>query len=348
MVSKEKQILKVKELNNFFIVFQGKRLNLGVINYKDGQMEEVLPGVYIAFYNSKLWLKLEQMKDYFNLLIMKTIIEKLSMNCNLKVQIEINNRRDHIRIENELKSCSQEDNIIKTVRRGETPKEGNDPFFQTDKLPYPDSLGSGGCCMENIFSSLGLTSKSDDLTEDRYEFFSLDEILEMTSSSKRAKELCEMDNSECRSAMEKLRNGTYKALYDGGNGNDDITIYYDEETGTYEAGEGKHRVCAAKRFGIKTIPVVLKINHAIKDWKKTKFEEENISRELSIYNYKKIVEDFYSTCEKIGLNHDQALGILNSDDIIKYIEDETGEDITIITKRINDENPINKRIKMKN
>ena len=82
----------------------------------------------------------------------------------------------------------------------------------------------------------------------------------------------------------------------------------------------------------------MKINSATKDWIKAELEEDNISRSQSISSYEEIVNDFYNKCKKIGLNHDQTLGMLKSNDIIQYIEDETGEDITAIEKRINDEN----------
>lgn len=48
--------------------------------------------------------------------------------------------------------------------------------------------------------------------------------------------------------------------------------------------------------------------------------------------YRPYIPNIYSTYGEIGLNHDQVLAILNSNDIIQYIEDKTGEDITAIKK----------------
>lgn len=335
---------KMKELEEISIEFQGKELYLNCIKMKDKYREEVLPGVHVTFHKSKtlLWFEIKQKK--YKLDTLNAFVNSMCKKCKVTVKIEADNKRDSIRIIKHqdiefipLYSFTRSEEKDVKIIKDEKINEGNNPYFPTDYLPYPDSLGHGGCCLKDIFSSLGLISHISHSEIDRYEFFSLDEILEMTSGSERAKKLCEGSNTRCRLATKKLLKGTYKALYEGGTGDDDITVYYDEETGTYEAGEGKHRVCAAKRFGIKTIPVVLKINSATKDWIKAELEEDNISRSQSISSYEEIVNDFYNKCKKIGLNHDQALGMLKSNDIIQYIEDETGEDITAIEKRINDE-----------
>ena len=169
---------KMKELEEISIEFQGKELYLNCIKMKDKYREEVLPGVHVTFHKSKtlLWFEIKQKK--YKLDTLNAFVNSMCKNCKVTVKIEADNKRDSIRIIKHqdiefipLYSFTRSEEKDVKIIKDEKINEGNNPYFPTDYLPYPDSLGHGGCCLKDIFSSLGLISHISHSEIDRYEFF---------------------------------------------------------------------------------------------------------------------------------------------------------------------------------
>jgi len=123
--------------------------------------------------------------------------------------------------------------------------------FKTELLDYPSVLGDStrkkylhGCIVCQRFRELGIAEEPQDIYA----------ILTATAKNKETyNELC-LESTFCAPLIQKFQNRTYKAKYDGGDGDDDISVSI--INGEYYVDEGKHRVCIAKRFEIKEIPVI--------------------------------------------------------------------------------------------
>ena len=131
-------------------------------------------------------------------------------------------------------------------------------MIATEQLPYPDSLGNNGdldirsiahgCSICQLFLENGAK-----------EPLPFAHILRETSEIPEFLEICK-SSKHCGKLLDKFKNGTYKALYQGGQGDDDILVVLrKKDVDIYDVIEGKHRVCVAKRFGIKEIPVLFSV-----------------------------------------------------------------------------------------
>jgi len=118
-----------------------------------------------------------------------------------------------------------------------------------DIVEYPSVLGGNntgylhGCAICQFFFNKGWSDEPQDIYS----------ILSSTSNKTEFNQLC-LNSTHCAPIIEKFLNGTYKAKYDGGNGADDIYVWNNGDA--IVAVEGKHRICIAKRFKIKEIPVI--------------------------------------------------------------------------------------------
>jgi hypothetical protein len=123
--------------------------------------------------------------------------------------------------------------------------------FKTELLDYPCVLGDStrkkylhGCIICQRFRECGIHEEPQNIYN----------ILTTTAKDKETYNKWCLESTFCAPLIQKFLNGTYKAKYDGGDGDDDISVF--KMDGKYCVDEGKHRVCIAKRFDIKEIPVV--------------------------------------------------------------------------------------------
>ena len=126
-------------------------------------------------------------------------------------------------------------------------------IIETDLLPFPNSLGNNGDSdIRGIKHGCSLCQHF--LDKGWKEPLNIKHITSSTSSNEFYLEICK-GSVHCMKLLSKFQSGTYKSIADGGDGKDDITIGFND--GEYWIYEGKHRVCVAKRFNIKTLPVLL-------------------------------------------------------------------------------------------
>lgn len=127
-------------------------------------------------------------------------------------------------------------------------------LVETDVLPFPNSLGNNGDSdIRGIKHGCMLCQYFLDI-EGHKEPLNIKQIISSTSSDEFYLEICK-SSIHCMKLLNKFQSGTYKLIADGGDGKDDITIGFND--GEYYIYEGKHRVCVAKRFNIKTLPALL-------------------------------------------------------------------------------------------
>ena len=117
----------------------------------------------------------------------------------------------------------------------------------------PGNLGGGkcgGCKVLMYFQALGLCDDPFSL----YEFFSDKQLLEATSHEHFfLSNLCKNPNSGCYQTYSRIVQEGYLTHLDR---QDEIHVTY--ENGQYKADEGKHRICAMKRFGYNSaVPMVV-------------------------------------------------------------------------------------------
>jgi len=128
-------------------------------------------------------------------------------------------------------------------------------IIKTDLLPIPSSLGNNGDAdIREIKHGCSLCQYF--LDNGHKEPLNIKHIISSTSSDEFYIEICK-SSVHCMKLLNKFQSGTYKLISDGGDGKDDILIGFDGDE--YFIYEGKHRVCVAKRFNIRTLPVLLEV-----------------------------------------------------------------------------------------
>lgn len=324
------------------IEFQNKKISLRTIfneymtDIRKNQTIEVLPGVYIKVnfnLNNVVMPKYNPYDSLYGLIksLVLAIKTRILQNVSIKVFITVNNKKDYINIYNneELGISNEKDYYY------ESEYESYKKRISPKILPYPDTLGRGAgrCVVWNIFQTLGLLESG---CESAYEFYTLSQLLDMTSNNNNLLNKCK-ESRNCGYIIDKMINNEYKGKWEGGNGCDDISVGFEE--GKYRLYEGKHRVCMAKRFNITTIPVeVTEIVH-----KKKKYHDSDLLRLHRLnqnYTCHEIMDDFYSTLTRIGLNKEDSHKLLNNDfiDIVEFIEKKVGKNIIKIRNICNAEN----------
>lgn len=171
-------------------------------------------------------------------------------------------------------------------------------------LPYPTMLGNG-CPIWTIFKKTKFYRESAFPSQKNYSILKDNDILEITANDKRfKKEFCENTNNNCYSKFLKaFLNNTFE--FDPKN-----KIQISKFNDCYRLEEGKHRVCAFKRY------------------KKNKIEVE-----LTEYNYNLhcpptinepnpdvILKDYYESYANIGIKEKEANYITENIDNKKFIE----------------------------
>lgn len=329
-----------KESMSLIINFQGKEISLDDVfdeyidEIKKDRPIEILPGIYIEVNCDLNKMVMPQYNPYDTLWgitksLLLAIKTKILQKSSIKISISIHNIKDYIKVyERTYKINNKKEHYeydLKNYNERISPK----------LLPYPNTLGGGarGCIIWDIFQSIGLLECG---WESAYEFYSLSEILDMTSKNEKLLAKCKKSKN-CGYIIDKMINNNYKGKWEGGEGWDDISVELNR--GKYRLYEGKHRVCMAKRFNIDVIPVeVTELIH-----KEIKYYSSS-SMDLCIahrkYTCREIMNDFYETLKKIGIHKEDSHELLknSNNDIIEFIERKSGMSIIEIRDKCNDEN----------
>lgn len=302
--------------------FAGEKLELSYFLYEFedkekiwGEEVEVLPSIYCwrKTYLPKRLRKYE--KYYLNIM-------QIFFNRDLEsFFIETRNRRNYFDIKKT--NFPQLGNKVLEDLFGEYEKV--DTYVETEKLPYPGMLHNG-CKMWSVFSKLGLYDGG------IYSPLSGSQVLKVTSYIENLNNtICK--NSKCNDFIPKMLNGTFEPIFVKDNSRDAISVTSKFE-GYYELDEGKHRICAAKRFGLDRIPATVYIE-------KTKQCFEGIlPRPFSLTIPKKIfcsevLKEYKRIYADLGLNEEDMKELtekISDEKYIQFVENKTGKSIIELYK----------------
>ncbi len=196
---------------------------------------------FFEIFNPKFWLK--KKKKIKRKKIKRYVIDFDSVNWEQSINIV----DDYIKkFENKYSIRRKKINMSRYIEKN--------TIIETDLLPFPNALGNNGDLdIKGIKHGCLLCQYLIDY-ENYDQPLNIYSILSSTSSDEFYLDICKK-SVHCMKLLNKFQSGTYKSLADGGDGKDDITIGL--KRGDYTIYEGKHRVCVAKRFNVKTIPVIL-------------------------------------------------------------------------------------------
>lgn len=203
-------------------------------------------------------------------------------------------------------------------------------YIDTKLLPYPSMLG-GGCWMWRLFEKIDLLQSS---THSLYCPLTEAQVLKVTENCKLLnKKICR--ESRCEEFINKMLDGTFVPIYEDEDSYNAISMEcIDDKIRLYE---GKHRVCAAKRFGLKEIPATVyyyRITNGVK-----LLDEQERAEEMRIWDEKytdicdEILRECYRIYTAIGLAEDDVRELNESvedDNYIAFLERKTGKNILVI------------------
>ena len=305
-------------MTNAVIIFNGKSLYLKdfLDSYKEkckktNEFIEILPSIYC---NSKINTLYGIGKIFY-------IIKKAFKNDDNYI-IYNKNKRDKFELFDlkDTKNCYN-----KTSSQDVSPKTKNE-YVATERLPYPSLLG-GGCEMWNIFTDVGLTTFRD-FCEVAYKPLSYEQVLQITSKNELLNNtICR--NGRCASFIKKMLDGTFTPIYEDQDRLNAIRI--SDNNGKVSLSEGKHRICAAKRFGVKKIPATV-------TYYNYNYTPHNSVVDTLLVNHisqnKMRCEEILNECNRIYKNiglSDDAIHQLNEsvsdNDYITFLEQQTGKNI---------------------
>lgn len=210
---------------HLYFRFQNQKFRLrDIIDALDDESDnEIFPGIYIRSTGSKSRLK-KWLHSFFKK--KHYIIKK-------------ENLRDYFAVCSEWEETSTEyhggDYISTRVE-----------YVNPQNVEQPGDLGGGrcgGCPVYSYFNYLGVLGKCD---INGYYFFRNEEAIGATRKEEFFLDKCR--HSKCFQTYEKILKEGYS---EGLEVRDQIYVSY--QNGKYSAGEGKHRVCAMKRFGYSNI-----------------------------------------------------------------------------------------------
>ncbi len=236
---------------------------------------EIFPGIYIKGTECK-----NKLKKFINFVLQRK-----------QYLIKNENKKDFFKICSELEK--QEMNyytgdIISTMI------ERINPMI----VKQPGNLGGGrcsGCPIIDYFHCLGMIGERDIIND--YYFFSDIEVIDATKKEEFFLEKCR--KSKCFNTYEKIISEGYSENLSN---YDQIKIEYQNDE--YTVGEGKHRICAMRRFGYsKEIPVRLtRISDSLRN--------SNIMCKQYFSDNKHVLESCYNGFEKIGISSEDVRVLL--------------------------------------
>ena len=268
---------------------------------------EILPLVYIKRYSSNIF---QRIFDLF---------------CGKKrYEIEILNNIDYIEIRNSIKNQSNSaDNNHNVI-------EAQEGFVKVDldKIQYSTYL-FGRCGVLNYFEKLGFVINSEFC---EYAPFSDIDILRMTErNSKINNGICK--NYQCKCFIDKIISNTYKFIDKSKKRDKDLNIELTLHGSSYIVGEGKHRVCAFKRFGNRSIFANVEIGEM---YQKSRIQDSLDRDAMNNWNRRKIrwfdlKDEFYNFyANKFNFDREKLLKLYCNSSRISFMDDFekiTGKDI---------------------
>ena len=198
-------------------------------------------------------------------------------------------------------------------------------YIDTKLLPYPSMLG-GGCWMWRLFEKIDLLQSS---THSLYCPLTEAQVLKVTENCKVLNEkICRQ--SRCERFIKKMMEGTFVPIYEDEDFENAISMECID--GKFRLYEGKHRVCAAKRFKLKQIPATI-YYYTITNDKKLQDEHEHTEK-MWIQNGRyidlcdEILKECYRIYTAIGLSEDNIRELneaVDDDNYIAFLERKTGK-----------------------
>ena len=285
----EIKICVPEEIAQFiYFRFQNKKFKLRDITDSliDATENEIFPGIYLRNVECKNW---------FIRLIYKLLQKKQYLMRN-------ENKRDYFQVCSELEEPKPES---RGSSESSTSMEDIDPH----DVEQPGNLGSGKCEGCPVYSYFDRLSLLGEYGVDGYYFFWAEDAVEATRKEDFFLEKCR--KSSCFGTYEKiLKEGYSKELEE----RDSIKIDY--KNGKYIATEGKHRICAMRRFGYsQLIPMqVTRSSEGLGD--KRGIDKQYYS------NNKYVLESCYGIYERLGISSDDVRELLKDPDatVLDYLD----------------------------
>lgn len=298
---------KEKFINNHFIENKDKKINL---NDKD-KMESL----YVVF--NDFIFSLSKINKFYNNKFNNNSTEWLEVLPSIyflkeKSYLYIFNRnvRDTFYILNRRDSSKYiPDNIDHVIY---------DTNINPKDLPYPDTIG-GECPIQDLFSYTKLYYNTS-----YYSILKCNDFLEITENDARFnKNYCRCNNNLLKALLE----GKFKFYND-----DKIQITKFNEC--YDLIEGKHRICAIKRYNMLN-KIEVEVSHFKCNLNSFPYDEDKTDDTV----FYKILKAYYNCYKKIGLNEKEARYItenITNAEFIKYFEKKYGKDIFQIINDLKD------------
>lgn len=321
------------------------------INTRD-DFVEFLPGVYykrVMKYKTKFihkyYKKTEKsnLKSLLSLAFYRILDELLYEKQNIQMYFKILNKRDYIKIlinDNEkfIQYLSNEDELKKLYYKNcksEYDEIVEYKEVETSKIMYPFSPGGNGerCRIKGIFQGLDLLNG---FYDNEYIFFNEHEMFLASSNHDSLMKECKKFE-KCMDVYGRFENNTYIQPKTENRG-DNIRLI--EHNGIYKISNGNHRVCCAKRFKIPTVYAEVH-KYIEKNEKETNRSSPNFLHNNHLhkkrYSNEEILDSFYNTLHKLGMNSNESKEILiqglRCEKLVKYIEDTTGKTFYELIKR---------------
>ena len=278
----------INEITGKVLIFQDKKYSGYEIpeyirKYRDKLPLELFPGIMISIQKDK------GIKKFIN------IIKNVEYE---RVHFDIINKRDRFKIIEDTNYPVEHEQIQKNLIVEINAKE----------VLYPNDLGGGkckGCPVVAYFGGLENSGPFSIITQS--------EIVEQTKNMPYFIDMCK--KSECYSTYQKIVEQGYKELKKSD------MILIDEKYGAYIPQEGKHRICAMKRFDYDQ-NVKMIITH-IKNINKG--DAFAINKSLNSLPTIDEITNYYKCFEQYGINRDKVL---------EYLLDESKELCKLVEKTI--------------
>lgn len=319
--------LQQDDLNSFKVLFQNKLLSLKNLDlYYMKQIEskyggnigyeiEVLPSVY---YKKKAFLK-KVVSPHDITLLFQLLYNSLYSRQKFNITINVRNIRDSFKI------FRSNETLEENGYYSEPSCNKENKYLNPTDLPYPDTLGKGAgrCVIWSLFSNLGML----DWNDEKYIILEHERMFEVSRYSKKLLDYC-YNSSHCGEIIKKMKQGKYEAKFETNNDMYDDDIKVEFRDGKYRLNEGKHRVCMAKRFDIKSIPV--EVTTVINN--KGSFNQSRYKTNL--YNKKLNCEDILTECynkyDKLGFTKKDVRKLnetVRDNEFVNFIEQTKKKDI---------------------
>ena len=265
-----------KDEYDLSIIFQGEKYMLKsaieLLEESNEEEVEIFPGIYIR-------------KEKGNLI--QSLCNKISKANTYIIRNE--NHKDSI----EICKLKMEEDAPKynVISKGEE-------YVNPQDVKWPINLGGGkcgGCMIYDYFTRLGLENG------DNYEFFDMRSQVSSTAGIQYFDDLCK--RHKCYEYYQSIANEGYNVRKDWSGKEDHITI--DCTNGIMSVGEGKHRICALKRFGYdKEIPMI--VTRCTRTMGEKYMSPLFTTPYASKDKMKRIIAEFDDKCQKLGISRESA------------------------------------------